>query len=174
MFVNKPPQVASPAVTTRSPDLSDLPAISRLHARAFGPGRFARTAYRVREGQSPVSRYCRVAFADDRLIAALRFTEITIGGKPGALLLGPLAVDPDFANQGYGRQLISEGLEQARGAGIGLVVLIGDVPYYGRFGFAPVPPGSITLPGPVDPARILALELRPGALAEFSGLIRAA
>jgi len=115
-----------------------------------------------------------VAFADDRLIAALRFTEITIGGKPGALLLGPLAVDPDFANQGYGRQLISEGLEQARGAGIGLVVLIGDVPYYGRFGFAPVPPGSITLPGPVDPARILALELRPGALAEFSGLIRAA
>lgn len=172
--MTKPLHVESPAILTRQATLSDLPEISRLHARTFGPGRFARTAYRIREGCSPVSPYCRVAFADDALIAALRFTDITIGGKPGALLLGPLAVDPAFANKGYGRRLVSEGLDLARAAGISLVVLVGDVPYYGRFGFSPVQPGSITLPGPVDPARILALELREGAAAEYQGAIRAA
>lgn len=171
--MTKPLQVASPVVITRPAELSDLPEISRLHARAFGPGRFARTAYRVREGRPPVSPYCRIALADDSLIAALRFTEVTIGGTPGALLLGPLAVDPEFANKGYGRQLISEGLDAARGGGISLVVLVGDVPYYGRFGFTPVPPGSITLPGPVNPARILALELREGAAAEHRGALTA-
>lgn len=158
-------------ITTRQITKADLPAITKLHARAFGPGRFARSAYRVREGTAPLSRYCRAAFLGTRLIAALRFTDVTVGGKGGTLLLGPLAVDPDFANQGFGRRLITESLEAARTEGIRLVVLVGDVPYYGRFGFVHVPPGQITLPGPVDPSRLLALELQPGALDETRGLV---
>lgn len=169
--MTKPLQVASQPVITRAADASDLPEISNLHARIFGPGRFARTAYRIREGQEPISPFCRVATSGGTLVAALRFTKIAIGGTPGALLLGPLAVDTAFVNQGVGRQLISEGLELARAHGIGIVVLVGDEPYYGRFGFRPVPPGEITLPGPVNPARILALELRAGATSEFRGAI---
>ncbi len=113
----------------------------------------------------------RVALLGETLIAAVRFTSITIGGVNGALLLGPLAVDPDFAGQGYGRRLVSEAMEAAKAAGVKLVLLIGDEPYYGRFGFSPVPPGQITMPGPVDPARLLAAELVPGALAAHTGLI---
>lgn len=164
----------SPPISTRTATEADLPLISRLHARAFGPGRFARTAYRVREGTPMASPYCRTAFLGPRLIAALRLTRVTIGGQGGALLLGPLAVDPDFVNQGLGRRLLSESLQAAREGGERLVVLVGDMPYYGRFGFQPVAPGTITFPGPVDPARILALELVPGALSGFRGLIAAA
>src|SRR4051794_5961177 len=84
----------------------DLPHVLRLHARVFGPGRFTRTAYRVREGTAPVSPYCQAAYMGERMIAAVRFTPITIGGSGAALLLGPLAVDPQFAGKGYGRALI--------------------------------------------------------------------
>lgn len=161
----------SPATRPLGPHDSD--AVSDLHARVFGPGRFARTAYRVREGTAPVSRFCRGAFVDGRLIAALRMTEVAVGGETGALLLGPLAVDREHANQGYGRTLIAETLDVARASGVRLVLLVGDVPYYGRFGFRPVPEGQITLPGPVNPARLLACELQPGALAACRGLVTA-
>lgn len=163
----------SPPITTRAIADADLAEISRLHARAFGPGRFARSAYRVREGTAPVSPYCRAALLGNRLIAALRMTEARIGTTGGALLLGPLAVDPDFVNQGLGRRLVGEAIEAARAGGVRLVLLVGDMPYYGRFGFQPVPRGQIVFPGPVDPARILALELAPGALADYRGLVAA-
>lgn len=159
----------SPNVTNRPLTPADLPAVSRLHATVFGPGRFTRTAYRVREGASTISPYCRVAMLGERLIAAVRFTPITVGGEGGALLLGPLAVDPEFAGQGFGKRLIGEAMEAARTDGVRLVLLVGDEPYYGRFGFRPVPPGQITLPGPVDPRRLLAAELVPGALARSRG-----
>lgn len=152
----------------------DVPLVSALHDRAFGPGRFARTAYRVREQMGPgreVSRFCRLAVAGDRPIAAVRMSEIAIGGKPGAALLGPIVVAPEHAGQGFGRALIKEALDAARAGGVRLVVLVGDESYYGRLGFKRVPPGTITLPGPVDPARILADELVAGALAEYAGPI---
>jgi predicted N-acetyltransferase YhbS len=156
----------------------DLPRISALHAEVFGPGRFARSAYRVREGKaadlSPISPFCRLALMGDRLVAALRLTEVTIGGKAGALLLGPLAVAPDVAGQGFGRALVAEALEAAKGAGVRLVVLVGDQSYYGRFGFKPAPSGQIALPGPVNPARLLVTELVPGALADYRGLVTTA
>lgn len=162
-----------PEATVRPVAPSDLPAITELHDRVFGPGAYARSAYRVRESAPPYSRFCRTSRLGDRLLAAIRLTEITIGGAPGALLLGPLAVDPSVAGQGYGKALVAATLDAARAAGIRLVVLVGNMPYYGRFGFAPVPPGQIVLPGPVDPARILAVELVPGALSGYRGLIRA-
>jgi predicted N-acetyltransferase YhbS len=149
------------------------PRVSRLHATVFGPGRFTRTAYRVREGMAPVSPYCRAAYLGERMIAAVRFTPITIGGVGGALLLGPLAVDPQFAGRGYGRALIGQSLDAAKAAGVRLVVLVGDEPYYGRFGFRVVPPGQIALPGPVNPTRILAAELAPDSLGAYRGLIAA-
>lgn len=164
----------TPMPITRPLAAADQPAIDALHARVFGPGRFARTAYRIREGTAPVSRFCRGAFAGGHMIAALRMTEIAIGGTPDALLLGPLAVDPGFAGQGYGRKLIAETLAAARDDGKRLVLLVGDLPYYGRFGFAVVPDGQIKLPGPVNPARLLAAELQEGALAGYRGLVSAA
>jgi len=152
---------------------ADLPLVSELHAKVFGPGRFTRTAYRVREGTPAISSYCRGAFLADRLIAAVRFTEITIGGQGGVLLLGPLAVAPDFASKGFGRGLVAEALAQAKANGVRLVVLVGDEPYYARLGFQKVPPGQVALPGPVDPHRLLAAELQPGALASYRGLVSA-
>lgn len=163
----------TPTVVTRLATPGDTPAITELHARVFGPGRFARSAYRVREGTGEVSRFCRVALLGAELVAALRFTEISIGGRPGALLLGPLAVAPAYAGQGHGRRLVAEGVENARDDGIRLIVLAGDEPYYGRFGFKRVAPGSILFPGPADPARILAVTNDEQALADYRGLITA-
>jgi predicted N-acetyltransferase YhbS len=108
-----------------------------------------------------------------RVVAALRFTAIRIGTRDGALLLGPLAVDPAATNQGYGRGLVARALEEARAAGIALVVLVGDEPYYARLGFRRIPRGQILMPGPVDPDRLLAAELVPDALRGFSGIVQA-
>lgn len=162
------------AIITRLATPFDLSAISALQARVFGPGRFARSAYRVREGHGLLSRFCRVADRNGRLIASLRITEAAIGGTRGAALLGPVSVDPDFRGQGFGSQIIGETLADMTAAGISLVVLVGDEPYYGRFGFHPVPRGQIVFPGPVNPQRILAAELSPGTLANFHGLLTAA
>jgi predicted N-acetyltransferase YhbS len=152
----------------------DRAAIGALHARTMGPGRFARTAYRVREvAGAGFSPFCRVALIGEQLIAAVGFTPVLIGGRDGALLLGPLAVAPEHANRGYGRGLAAAALDEARAAGIGLVVLVGDEPYYARLGFQRVPRGQILMPGPVDPDRLLAVELRAGALQDYAGPLEA-
>src|SRR5262245_46585070 len=116
----------------------DAAALSQLSAQAFGPGRFGRTAYRIREGVAPGSSLALTAWLDDRLVGGIRFTAVTIGGEGGALLLGPLVVDPVYNGKGYGKALVAEGLARARSQGFRLVVLVGDMPYYGRFGFVPV------------------------------------
>lgn len=163
-----------PEITVHAIEPDDLPDVLALHARAFGPGRFVRTAYRVREGTEPISRFCLLSKVGGELVAAIRFTEVKVGGKPGVLLLGPLAVEARYAGLGYGKRLVAEGLENARRAGIALVLLVGDEPYYGRFGFKRIGLGRIRMPGPVDPARMLAAELREGALADYQGLVEAA
>jgi predicted N-acetyltransferase YhbS len=162
-----------PAVETRRAEPADLPAIVALQARAFSPGRFTRTAYRVREGAPDISPFCRVALLGDRLIAAVRMTPITIGGQPGGVLLGPLAVEPELAGRGYARRLVAEALAAAHAGGETLVLLVGDMAYYGRLGFKPVPPGRIGLPGPFDPTRLLASEIEAGALEKFRGMVAA-
>ena len=163
--------MVAPCVREVRPE--DGPQISALHARAFGPGRFARTAYRIREGTGAFSRYCRVCLIDGRIVAAVRFTPIRVGGKDGALLLGPLAVDPEFANRGHGRGLVREAMDAARADGLSLVLLVGDEPYYARLGFVRLPPGQIGLPGPVNPQRLLAAELVAGSLERYRGLVSA-
>jgi predicted N-acetyltransferase YhbS len=153
----------------------DAPALSQLSADAFGPGRFARSAYRVREGIPPVKALSLVGWREERLVGGIRFTAISIGSigeTNDAALLGPVVVDPAEKGQGFGRALVEEGLKRAKAEGFALVLLVGDMPYYGRFGFAPVSPGQVTLPGPVDPERLLALELIPGALAGASGQVK--
>ena len=157
----------------RDENENDAAALSELSAEAFGPGRFGRTAYRIREGVPPVSSLSLTAWLDERLVGGIRFTAVTIGEEESALLLGPLVVDPAHKGKGYGKALAEEGLTRARAQGFHLVVLVGDMPYYGRFGFVPVPRGQIVLPGPVDPARLLALELVPEALAGAAGLVQA-
>lgn len=161
-------------IATRRALPEDFAEIADLHERVFGPGRFARTAYRVREDTAPVSRWCWVAVIGSDVIASLRMTEITIGGRTGALLLGPLAVDQDYARQGFGKRLIGEAIEAARADNFAIIVLVGDMPYYGRFGFNPVPPGQIVLPGPVDQTRILATELQDGAASTYTGMVTSA
>jgi predicted N-acetyltransferase YhbS len=150
----------------------DHPKIKALHEQAFGPGRFARSAYRVREGCRLEPELCLMVENGEELIGAIQFAPIAIGGREGALLLGPLAIAPAHVNQGWGLKLILEGVARGRALGYRLVVLVGDLPYYARAGFAPAPAGRIRLPGPADPARILALELAPGALADYAGEAR--
>lgn len=151
----------------------DFSRIESLAERAFGPGRFARTAHRVREQGVPVSELSLCAWKGDTFAGSIRFTAITIGDRGGALLLGPLMVESEWNGKGCGKALIEVALSAAREAGYQLVILVGDLPYYERFGFAPVPPGQIIMPGPVDPRRLLACELVNGALENFTGLMAA-
>ena len=151
----------------------DEPILTQLSAEAFGPGRFARSAYRVREGVPPVAGLSLCGVLDGTLVGGVRFTAIGVGEREGGLLLGPLIVDPAATGRGIGTALVEEGLALARAAGFAFVLLVGDMPYYGRFGFQPVPAGKVALPGPVDPTRLLYLELVPGALEGAAGTVKA-
>jgi len=149
---------------------ADTDAIERLHERAFGPGRFARTAYRIREGAPHLLDLSFTALVGTLLVGSVRLTPVRVGEQPG-LMLGPLTVDPAFENRGIGAALIQRALDAAREAGHALVLLVGDEPYYARFGFTRVPRGQLVMPGPVDPARLLAAELVEGSLAKARGAI---
>jgi predicted N-acetyltransferase YhbS len=158
-------------IEPETPD--DADDIQRLNERVFGPGRFARTAYRIRERADSEPTLSFVARVGTLLVGANAMTPIAIGTAQ-ALLLGPLIVEPVFRSQGIGEALVMRSLEAAKAAGWKLVILVGDEPYYVRMGFRPVPPGRITLPGPVDPARLLYCELEPGALERAQGEARGA
>ena len=157
----------------RPVNAADISAIEALHERAFGPGRFTRTAYRVREGLPPFTPLCRMAEIGGGMVAAVRMAPVTIGGQSGAQLLGPLAVEPRLSGQGIGKSLVAEALISAKEAGERFVLLVGDLPYYGRFGFNVADPGRFELGGPVDPARLLYLELAPAIRTPYEGLVRA-
>jgi predicted N-acetyltransferase YhbS len=159
----------------RSEQEADAKEIDALVILCFGAGRFAKTAYRLREGVAPVAGLGFVAARGSKegLLGSVRFWPVRIGGH-GSLLLGPLAVRPELRGQGIGISLMQHGLEAARKLGFESVVLVGDEPYYAKVGFARLPPGRVTFPGPVDPARVLGLSLVPGAVLSLSGQVRRA
>lgn len=152
---------------------SDEAAIDYLQERAFGPGRFARSAYRLREGVAPARDLSFVARVGTFLVGSNRMTPILIGGFD-ALLLGPLVVDPAFRSKGIGLALLNESLDAATAKGHRLVMLVGDEPYYARVGFTRVPAGRVSLPGPVDPRRVLWRALVEGAADGVAGEARRA
>ncbi|WAP67937.1 GNAT family N-acetyltransferase [Jiella pelagia] len=147
-------------------------AIEAIADEAFGPGRFARAAERVREMAPHDPALSFVAEYDGAIIGSVRLTPILVGSAP-SLLLGPLAVRPAFKNRGAGKALMRLAAETARQTGEGSIILIGDPPYYAPLGYRPLPPGSVIMPGPVDPRRVLGLELVEGGLAALAGSIRA-
>ena len=150
---------------------ADAPAIDRLHERTFGPGRFARTAFRIREGRGHLLGLSFTARIGSLMVGSVRLTPICIGNTP-ALLLGPLTVEPPFRSHGVGTALVKRALKDAQAGGHRLVVLVGDEPIYAKSGFKRIPKGQVKMPGPVDPARLLIAELATGAFAGVSGLIR--
>lgn len=149
----------------------DAAAIDRLHERTFGPGRYAKTAYRIREDVSHSLELSFVARIGTLMVGSVRLSAIRIGDTP-ALLLGPLTVEPPFRERGIGQALMQRALEAAKGKGHRLAVLVGDEPYYGKAGFKKIPKGQVTLPGPVDPARLLVVELAAGAFEGVFGMIQ--
>jgi predicted N-acetyltransferase YhbS len=163
--------MSDPSLTILPETADDALAIERLHERTFGPGRYARTAFRIREQIEHRPELSFTARIGTLLVGSARLSPIRIGDSP-ALLLGPLTVEPPFRNHGIGQALIEHALAAAKAAGHKLVVLVGDVPYYGRFGFKPIPKRQAVMPGPVDPARLLVAELTDGAFDGVSGPIR--
>lgn len=142
--------------------------IDEINAEAFGPGRFTRAAYKIREGGPHDRSLSFVAMQGGQVIASVRMTPIAAGvGR--AQMLGPLAVRPDFKNMGIGRKLVAMALAAAAKASEPAVILVGDEPYYGPLGFVRIPRGQIEMPRPVDLNRLLAHEIVPGAVAELSG-----
>jgi predicted N-acetyltransferase YhbS len=159
------------ALTILPETADDAQAIERLHERTFGPGRYARTAYRIREGRSHELGLSFTARVGTLLVGSVRLTPITIG-PARAVLLGPLTVEPPFRSRGVGRALLDRALKDAKARGHRLVLLVGDEAYYSRVGFKPVPKGRATMPGPVDYSRLLVAELVEGAFTDVSGAIR--
>jgi len=150
---------------------ADAVPIERLHERTFGPGRYARTAYRIRERMAHRLDLSFTARVGTLLVGSVRLTPVRIGEAP-ALLLGPLTLEPPFRDRGIGLALMKRALEEARTKGYRLVVLVGDEPYYARAGFKRVLKGKVTMGGPIDPARLLVAELVEGAFDGVSGEIK--
>ncbi len=150
---------------------ADAPAIERLHERTFGPGRYAKTAYRLREQVAHSLALSFTARIGTLLVGSVRLSPVRIG-ETKALLLGPLTVEPPFRDRGVGQALIERALEEARANGHRLVILVGDEPYYGKCGFKRIPPGRVAMPGPVDPERLLVAELIDGVLEGVAGPVR--
>lgn len=163
------------AFTLTALHAEDREPVERLHARVFGPGRFARTAARIREEAASCEDFGFVARVASLLVAAVQVVPVRLVANDtpmgGAFMLGPLAVDPAFEGRGIGRALLARAAEEARAQGGTLLLLVGDFAYYQRAGYVRVPLGQIRLDGPVDPARLLAFELQPGALAKMHGLV---
>ncbi|RBI86675.1 GNAT family N-acetyltransferase [Rhodosalinus halophilus] len=143
--------------------------VEALYDLAFAPGREALSSYRLREGVAPVPELCLVARdAQGILGGAIRYWPVCVGGRR-ALLLGPVAVHPTRQGEGVGGALIRESLAEAARLGWTRVLLVGDAPYYGRFGFERL--AGVEMPPPTNPERVLGLALAPGAWDDVKGLV---
>lgn len=150
----------------------DAALIDALLDSAFGPGRTAKTVYKLREGVPHDPALAFVALEDGQLRGSIRYWPILLGeARVPSVMLGPLAVDPAYKGQGYGKALMRHSLAQAASLGHRSVILVGDPEYYNPFGFTREKTLGLKLPGPVDERRFLGLELVPGALEGVSGMI---
>jgi predicted N-acetyltransferase YhbS len=156
-------------LVVRPETANDLAIVERIVAEAFGPGRYAKSAYRLREGVKPIASLSLVAVMDDTVVGTVRFWPVSVGRVP-AIMLGPIAVKRDMQGKGIALKLMQDGLDAARRQGFQAVILVGDEPYYARVGFARImPAGRVTMPGPVDLSRVLGLALVEGALDQLTG-----
>ena len=161
-------------VSLRLEKRRDATAREALLDAAFGDTRFAKTCERLRETNRAADGLSLVAVKEGRLIGTLRLWPVVTGDDRSALLLGPLAVDQAERSAGIGARLMRLAIKRARRAGHSAILLVGDAPYYARFGFTPDLTAGLDLPGPVDRARFLGLELVPGALSGASGVLQPA
>jgi predicted N-acetyltransferase YhbS len=157
----------------RHETFADIAAREAMLDTAFGERRFSKTAERLRAGRLPACGLAFVACEDERVIGSVRLWDISAGPARPALLLGPLVVACDAQGRGVGAALMQHAVDRAQGLGHEAVLLVGDAPYYGRFGFSAENTGRLRLPGPYERDRLLARELCPGALADAHGLISA-
>jgi predicted N-acetyltransferase YhbS len=149
---------------------SDVAAREALLDACFGENRHMRTCQRLRDGRAPAEGLALSAMREGWLVGTVRLWHVSAGGVP-ALMLGPLAVDSECRRFGLGAVLMEQALATARALGHGAVILLGDAPYYSRFGFSPFKTGELSLPGPFERDRLLGLELREGALDGVWGMI---
>jgi predicted N-acetyltransferase YhbS len=161
-------------VTIREEKIADIAAREALLDEAYGPARFAKASERLREGRLPANGLSLVAVEHGRLVGTVRLWNISAGPGRAAVLLGPLAVHRAHCNRGIGTTLVRRAIARARIAGHGAILLVGDAPYYGRFGFSASSTGGLWMPGRYARDRLLAFELKPGALDGARGLIGAA
>lgn len=144
--------------------------VEALYDLCFAPGREALSSYRLRDGVAPVADLCLVARDDQGILAgAIRYWPVRVGARAEALLLGPVAVHPTYQGEGLGGFLILESLDRARDLGWRRAMLVGDEPYYGRFGFHRL--GGVEMPPPTNPARVLGHALVPGAWDGITGKV---
>jgi predicted N-acetyltransferase YhbS len=153
-------------------------AVERLYDDVFGPARFHKASYLFREGVAPVQELSWIALegdrpGNDRLVGAIRYWPILIGETGhSALLLGPLAIAQDRAGKGIGRALMFKTLDLAAQLGHDLVLLVGDVDYYKRFGFVPATPHGFVMPGETRPDRLQVAPLKDNVLGRIAGEVR--
>ena len=145
---------------------ADEPEVEALYDLCFAPGRTALSSYRLRDGVPKVADLCLMLRADGILLAAIRFWPVRVARRP-VLQLGPIAVHPTAQGEGLGGMLMRDSLARARKLGWARVLLVGDAPYYSRFGFAKL--DNVVMPPPTNPDRVLGLELRPGAWVDVAG-----
>jgi predicted N-acetyltransferase YhbS len=158
-------------VTIRHAKASDVSARESLLNEAFGEEHFRKSSERLRQGQAPAEGLSFVAIDDRRMIGTARMWRVELGNGARALLLGPLAVACDAQGRGIGAALVKRAIRAARKLGYEAIVLVGDAPYYGRFGFSAAKTGALSMPGPFERNRLLGLELEPGALDNAHGVI---
>jgi len=164
-----------PAFAIEAERPADKAAREALLDRAMGPGRKRKSSEALRRGRLPAEGLALVArSADGAVLGTVRLWNVTLGagGRP-ALLLGPLAVEPSVKSAGIGSALMRQAIAEARDLGHGAILLVGDEPYYGRFGFSAERTGELAMPGPYERHRLLALELKQGALDGACGTITA-
>jgi predicted N-acetyltransferase YhbS len=149
---------------------SDAASRERLLDLCFGEERESRTCQRLRDGRLPAEGLAFTATHRRRLVGTVRLWHVMAGGKD-ALVLGPLAVEPGLQSSGIGAALMRQAIAEARARGHQAIVLLGDAPYYARFGFAADPASQLMLPGPFERERLLGLELTTGALDGAWGMI---